>query len=76
MVKVQAGSFIQFKPGFHAKVNSRIHAKIKSCTECHDDPIDQLQVYSNSMELRERTVDFTVLSISKVDNSDTVKLGC
>lgn len=75
-VNIQAGSHIHIQPGFHAKLDSRMHAKIGPCTECHDDVVNESLLVSNTNDRRESTIEFTVLSISKMAQGDVMNTGC
>lgn len=72
---IKAGKVIYFKSGFHAKSESNVHALIGPCSECHDAPTDAVFV-STPMEYNTKTLDFTVLSITKEEHDHTLHLGC
>lgn len=75
-VRIQAGSFIHVIPGFHAQLDSRLHAKIGPCAECHDDEVDQSLLTLHSNDRKQSMIEFSVLSIAKVAQGESESVGC
>lgn len=61
---IQAGKAIRLHGGFHAKAESHIHARIGPCTDCYDDPSEDIQLtMQDNVPMPKR--EYQVLSIEQ-----------
>jgi hypothetical protein len=71
----KAGDVIQFTSGFHAKAESHVHALIAPCTQCYDDPNNELLISENK-DHSTKTVEFSVLNITNEEHDHAFHHGC